>query len=51
MTYSMDLRERGVAARPGVTANELRPLRSVAVAECTVCRRLNKLGLRLQKSR
>lgn len=39
-----------VAARPGITANELRPLLSVAVVECTVCRRLNKLGLRLKKS-
>lgn len=40
-----------VAARPGVTANELLPLLSVKVAECTVCRRLKKLGLSLKKSR
>lgn len=40
-----------VAARPGITANEIRPLLSVEVAECTVCRRLKKLGLRLKKSR
>ena len=40
-----------VAARPGVTANELIPLLSVEVAECTVCRRLKKLDLHLKKSR
>jgi transposase len=40
-----------VAARPGVTAMQLIPLLSVEVAECTVCRRLKKLGLRLKKSR
>lgn len=40
-----------VAARPGITANQLRPLLSVAVVACTVCRRLNQLGLRLKKSR
>jgi transposase len=38
-----------VTRRPGVTANELRPLLSVDVAECTVCRRLKKLGLRVKK--
>lgn len=40
-----------VAARPGVTANELRPLLSVVVVESTVCRRLKKLDLHLKKSR
>lgn len=40
-----------VAHRPGITANELRPLLSVAVVESTVCRRLKKLGLSLKKSR
>lgn len=40
-----------VARRPGITANELRALLSVEVAECTVCRRLKRLGLSLKKSR
>lgn len=40
-----------VAARPGITAMALIPLLSVPVAECTVCRRLKKLGLTLKKSR
>lgn len=40
-----------VAAWPGITAMELIPLLSVTVAECTVCRRLKKLGLTLKKSR
>ena len=40
-----------IAARPGITANELRAMLSVEVAECTVCRRLKKLGLTLKKSR
>lgn len=40
-----------VALRPGVTANELRAMLSVEVAECTVCRRLLKIGLTLKKSR
>lgn len=40
-----------VAARPGVTAKELVPLLGVKVAECTVCRALIGLGLRLKKSR
>ena len=40
-----------VAARPGITALELQPLLSVKVAECTICRRLIALGLRLKKSR
>lgn len=39
-----------VAARPGITALELRPLLSVQVAECTICRRLIKLKLSLKKS-
>lgn len=43
------MRER-VAQRPGITAMQLIPLLSVAVAECTVCRRLKRLGLRLKKS-
>lgn len=43
------MRER-VASRPGITAMQLIPLLSVAVAECTVCRRLKRLGLRLKKS-
>jgi len=38
-----------IAKRPGVTANELRGMLSVEVAECTVCRRLKKLGLTLKK--
>lgn len=40
-----------IALRPGITANELRAMLSVAVAECTVCRRLKKLGLTLKQSR
>jgi len=40
-----------IARRPGITANQLRALLSVEVAECTVCRRLKKLGLTLKKSR
>lgn len=40
-----------IAKRPGITANELRTMLSVEVAECTVCRRLKKLGLTLKKSR
>ena len=40
-----------VARNPGVTANQLRAMLSVEVAECTVCRRLKKLGLTLKKSR
>jgi transposase len=36
-----------IAKRPGITANELRAMLSVEVAECTVCRRLKKLGLTL----
>lgn len=40
-----------VAARPGVTANELIPLLSVVVVESMVCRRLKKLNLNLKKSR
>ena len=40
-----------VAQNPGVTANQLRAMLSVEVAECTVCRRLKKLGLTLKKSR
>lgn len=40
-----------IAKRPGITANELRAMLSVEVAECTVCRRLKKLGLTLKKSR
>ncbi len=40
-----------VALRPGITANELRAMLSVEVAECTVCRRLIKIGLTLKKSR
>lgn len=43
------MRER-VAARPGITAMQLIPMLSVEVAECTVCRRLKKLGLRFKKS-
>lgn len=39
-----------VAARPGITAWELRPLLSVQVAVCTICRRLIKLDLSLKKS-
>ena len=40
-----------VAAKPGITARQLIPLLSVEVAQCTVCRRLKKLGLTLKKSR
>jgi transposase len=40
-----------IAKRPGITANQLRVMLSVQVAECTVCRRLKKLGLTLKKSR
>lgn len=40
-----------IAKRPGITANELRAMLSVEVAECTVCRRLKRLGLTLKKSR
>lgn len=39
-----------VALDPGITANQLRALISVEVAECTVCRRLIKLGVTLKKS-
>ena len=39
-----------VAARPGITAMELIPMLSVEVAECTVCRRLRRPGLRFKKS-
>lgn len=34
-----------IAKRPGITANELRAMLSVQVAEYTVCRRLKKLEL------
>jgi len=40
-----------IAENPGITANQLRELIGVEVAECTVCRRLKKLGLTLKKSR
>lgn len=40
-----------IACRPGMTANELRPLLSVPVVESTVCRRLKKLGLSPKRSR
>ncbi len=40
-----------VRCKPGVTARELIPMLSVEVAISTVCRRLNKLGLSLKKSR
>lgn len=40
-----------VATRPGITAMELIPMLGVTVVECTVCRRLKKLGLTLKKSR
>ncbi|MEM6552019.1 MAG: hypothetical protein AAF750_07820, partial [Planctomycetota bacterium] len=40
-----------VARTPGITALQLRPMLSVEVAECTICRRLKKLGLSLKKSR
>ena len=39
-----------VAARPGITAWELRPRLSVPVVDSTICRRLKKLGLSLKKS-
>ena len=37
-----------IAKRSGITANELRAMLSVEVAECTVCRRLKKLSLTLK---
>lgn len=40
-----------VAKQPGITAKQLQPMLSVAVAGSTVCRRLKKLGLRLKRSR
>lgn len=40
-----------VRHRPGITARELVPMLSVEVAISTVCRRLNRLGLSLKKSR
>lgn len=40
-----------VADKPGITARKLIPRLSVKVAECTVCRRLKKLGQSLKKSR
>lgn len=40
-----------IVKNPGITANALRERISVEVAECTVCRRLKKLGLTLKKSR
>ena len=40
-----------IAKNPGITANALRAMLSVEVAECTVCRRLIKIGLTLKKSR
>jgi putative transposase len=40
-----------VAARPGITAKELRAMLSVDISISAVCRRLIKLGLRLKKSR
>jgi len=38
-----------IAANPGITALQLQPMLSVHVAECTICRRLKKLGLTLKK--
>ena len=40
-----------VKTNPGITALELIPLLSVRVEECTVCRRLKKLGLSLKRNR
>lgn len=40
-----------VAERPGVTAKEVLPRLSVAVAESTVCRAWKRLGLTRKKSR
>lgn len=45
------LMRREVARKPGITANELIPMLSQPVVESTVCRRLQKIGLRLKKSR
>lgn len=40
-----------IEADPGFTLNAIRQRLSVEVAESTVCRRLQKLGVSLQKSR
>lgn len=46
-----EVMQQQVKANPGITAIELIPLLSVEVEECTVCRRLKKLGLSLKRSR
>lgn len=40
-----------IEADPGITLNAIRAKLSVEVAESTVCRRLQKLGISLKKSR
>lgn len=40
-----------IAANPGVTLMQLRDMLSVEVAESTVCRALQKMGLSYKKSR
>ena len=47
----LQLMREQVAARPGVTLLQLRDMLSVPVAESTVCRALQKMGLSLKKSR
>lgn len=48
--YDQLMREQ-IAKNPGITALQLQPMLSVQVVECTICRRLKKLGLSLKKSR
>ena len=40
-----------IQRKPGITAKELIPMLSTDVVISTVCRRLNRLGLSLKKSR
>jgi len=47
----LQLMRQQVAANPGITLLELRDMLSVQVAESTVCRALQKMGLSFKKSR
>lgn len=47
----LELMREHVQANPGITLLELRDMLSVHVAESTVCRGLQKLGLSFKKSR
>lgn len=47
----LQLMREQVAANPGITLMQLRAMLSVEVAESTVCRALQKMGLSFKKSR